>query len=106
MWANSHMCKTSKTPDVHIPNIITPKEIFQKFITVCFNDKMRQLYFETTKLFKNSQPIPCRKKEITNIPFQILFPKETGKGQKSLYKSENRKRERVFNSRIQTESHQ
>lgn len=51
------MCKTSKTPDVHIPNIITLKEIFQKFITVCFNDKMRQLYFKTTKLLKNSEPI-------------------------------------------------
>lgn len=34
-------------------------------------------------------------KKITNILFQILFPKETGKGQKSLYKSENRKRERA-----------
>lgn len=59
MWANSPMCKTSKTPDVHIPNIITPKAIFQKFITVCFNDKKRQLYFKTTEHLKNSEPIPC-----------------------------------------------
>lgn len=60
------MCKTSKTPDVHIPNIITPKEIFQKFITVCFNDKMRQLYFKTTKLFKILNPFHVRRKK--NLP--------------------------------------
>lgn len=71
------------------------KEIFQKFITVSFNDKMMQLYYRTTKLFKNSEPLTRKAledKNIISILFHIQFPKEPGDGQKASYKSETSER--------------
>lgn len=88
------MCKTSKTPDVHIPNIITPKEIFQKFITVCFNDKMRQLYFKTTKLFKILNPFHVRrKKKLPIFSFRYFSQKKQVRA-KNLHINQKTEKER------------